>query len=211
MTADIMQILTDVGAILTDGHFVYTSGLHGSAYVNKDALYPHTRAVQTICAQMAAPFADQRIETVAGPTIGGVILAQWIAHALCQASDHDVAACYAEERVIIAGSKERCFGRGYDKFISDRRVLIAEDILTTGGSVNQVVTAVRACGGNPVAVTALCNRGGVRAGDIGGVPITALLTLPLEAWNAADCPLCKKGIPINTTIGKGKAVALARG
>lgn len=198
-----MQILHEVGAIIIDSHFIYTSGKHGSAYVNKDAIYPYTEHVRTLCAAMAQPFAGQSIDTVAGPTIGGVILAQWTAHALSQANGREVVACFAEERITADGARSRYFGRGYDRFITGRRILIVEDILTTGGSVKQVVEAIRASGGDSVAVAALCNRGGVQSGDIGGVPLHALVSLSLEMWEPAECPLCKKGVPINTTVGKG--------
>lgn len=201
-SADILQILHTVGAIITDSHFVYTSGKHGSAYVNKDAVYPYTQEVQKLCAAMAEPFLHQRIDTVAGPTMGGVILTQWIAHTL-SAEGRQVAACYAEEKVAPDGRKTRYFGRGYERFIHGKRVLIAEDILNTGGSVKLVVDAVRAAGGEVVAITALCNRGGVQPADIGNAPIHALVDIALEAWDPTECPLCKKGVPINTTVGKG--------
>lgn len=200
----VMEILNTVGAMITDSHFVYTSGKHGSAYVNKDALYPHTEQVRRLCAAMAEPFVGKLINTVAGPTIGGVILAQWVAHSLTEREGRPIAACFAEERTAADGAKSRHFGRGYDRWIRNQKILIVEDVLTTGGSVQQVVAAVRACGGTPVAIAALCNRGGVQAGEVGGVPITALLDLPFAAWDPHDCPLCKQGIPINTIVGKGQ-------
>ncbi len=200
---EIVRVFNDVGAILLDGHFVYTSGRHGSGYVNKDALYPHTAQVRALCEVMAAPFRGQHIDTVVGPTLGGIILSQWVAHDLSLLESREITACFAEERVNAAGEKERYFGRGYEQWIRDRRVLVVEDILTTGGSVRQVVDAVRRSGGTPVAVTALCNRGGVESADVGNVPLHALLSLTLESWNAIDCPLCAQGIPISTAVGKG--------
>ena len=200
---EILHILQEVGAIITDSHFIYTSDKHGSAYVNKGAIYPHINHVRTICAAMAQPFVGQRIDTVAGPTIGGVILAQWVAHALSATENRPIMACYAEEHVAD-GTKNSYFGRGYEQWIHGRRVLIVEDILNTGGSAKLVVDAVRAAGGEPVAISALCNRGGVRPADLGNVPLHALIDVALEAWAPAECPLCKKGAPINTTVGKGK-------
>lgn len=200
----ILQILGEVGAILTEGHFLYASGKHGSVYINKDAVYPHIAHVRTICEAMAQPLIGQRIDTVAGPTVGGVILSQWVAQALSTAEQRPVMACYAEERMAADGTKSRYFGRGYDQYIRDHRVLVVEDILNTGGSVRHVVDAVRACGGEVVAVSALCNRGGVPPADVGHVPVHVLVTLSLQAWDPAACPLCRQGVPINTQFGKGK-------
>lgn len=95
--------------------------------------------------------------------------------------------------------------RGYDRLITGKKVLIVEDVLTTGGSVKKVVEAVRAIGGEVVAVAALCNRGGVTAEAIGGVPeLFSLINLNLEMFEEAECPLCAQGVAINTNVGKGK-------
>ena len=86
-----------------------------------------------------------------------------------------------------------------------KRVLVVEDILTTGGSARKVVEAVRAIGGNVVGVGVLCNRGGVTAQDLANVPkLEVLVNISLDAWNEADCPLCKQGVPVNPDVGKGR-------
>ncbi|MBI4237244.1 MAG: phosphoribosyltransferase [Deltaproteobacteria bacterium] len=204
MTADdIFRRFEELGVLITNNHFVYASGRHGSAYVNKDALYPHTAAVRELCQSLAGAFVGHGIEAVAGPTVGGVILATWTAYLLSQAELRDVLACYAEERVGADGHKERYFGRGYDQLIRDRRVLIVEDVLNTGGSVKLVVDAVVRAGGTPVAVRALCNRGAVAAEDVGGVSVSALVDLALESWPADACPLCRRGVPVSPLVGKG--------
>lgn len=199
---DIFRRFEQLGVLISNSHFVYTSGRHGSAYVNKDALYPHTAAVHELCQILAGPLVGQGIEVVAGPTVGGVILATWTAYLLSQAEARDVLACYAEERVGADGHKERYFGRGYDQLIRHRRVLIVEDVLNTGGSVKRVVDAVTRAGGTPVGVRALCNRGAVAAADV-GVRVSALVDLALESWPPEACPLCQRGIPISTLVGKG--------
>lgn len=203
MTQSVEQIFRDLGVILTNDHFVYTSGRHGSMYVNKDRLYPYTQQLRAVCAALAEPWRRRGIEVVAGPTIGGVILAQWVADALSKDDGTQVFAVYAEQRSDDVGQVSRYFGRGYDALVRGRQVLIVEDILTTGGSVAQVVAAVRAATGTPVAIRALCNRGAVSAEAVGGVPISVLMDLSLESWAPADCPLCQRGVPINTQVGKG--------
>ncbi|NJK79346.1 MAG: phosphoribosyltransferase [Chloroflexaceae bacterium] len=200
---DTMMILERLGAIVANSHIVYTSGRHGRAYVNKDALYPYTQETSLIAARIAAAFADDQIEIVAGPTIGGVILAQWVAHHLGYVLGRPVLAVFAEEQIGIDGSRLRVFRRGYADYLTSRRVLVVEDVLTTGQSARAVVDAVDAAGGQVAGLGALCNRGGVTA-EILHVPrLAALVDLPLESWDEAECPLCAAGVPVNTAVGKG--------
>lgn len=204
---DIMSLLERVGAIITESHIVYTSGRHGSSYVNKDALYPHISETSYICSRIAAEFAGESVEVVAGPTIGGVILAQWVAHHLENLTGHEVLAVYAEEE---GEERRRVFRRGYGQRLTGRRVLVVEDVLTTGGSVLKVVQAVREQQGVVVGVGALCNRGGLTAETLGVPRFAPLVEVPLESWEEAECPLCQQGIPINTAVGKGAAYLAAK-
>lgn len=195
-----LNILEQVGAIITNSHIVYTSGRHGSSYINKDALYPHTAETSQVCSFIAAQFADDMIDVVAGPTVGGVILSQWVAHHLHKQAGRSVVAVYAEQQ---GDTHQRVFRRGYDALLAGRRVLVVEDVLTTGGSARGVVEAVRACGGEVAGVGALCNRGAVDANTLGVPRFVALVSLSLESWDASECPLCQQGVPINTRVGKG--------
>jgi orotate phosphoribosyltransferase len=207
--ATVLDTLAQVGALITGDHIVYTSGRHGSSYVNKDALYPHTAATSGVCAQIARHFAAAGPEVVAGPTVGGVIMAQWAAHHLEGLLGREVLAVYAEEQEADDG-KRRIFRRGYDQLVAGRRVLVVEDILTTGGSARMVVQAVEQAGGTVVGVAALCNRGGVSAAQLGAPALYSLASVPLESWAADACPLCRDGVPINTRLGKGAAFLQAR-
>lgn len=200
----VMQTLGKVGAIITGSHIVYTSGRHGNAYVNKDALYVHADSTSALCKEMATEYDANKIDTVAGPTIGGVILSQWIAHHLnSKRSSGEILSIYAEEEGE-GESKTRIFKRGYDAHIPGKNILIVEDILTTGGSARKVIEAVRALGGNVVGLSVLCNRGGIKPDDVGGVPIKALTNVQMDSFDAAECPMCKSKVPINTEVGKGR-------
>jgi orotate phosphoribosyltransferase len=200
----VMKILGDAGAIITDSHLVYTSGRHGTAYVNKDALYVHPGSTSLLCQKMAAPYPADKVDVVAGPTVGGVILSQWVAYYLNQSrSSGETLSIYAEEEVV-GEAKNRIFKRGYDAQIPGKNVLVVEDVVTTGGSARKVIEAVRALGGNVIGLSILCNRGGIKSEDVGGVPIEALTNVKLESYEASDCPLCKGKVPINTSVGKGK-------
>ncbi len=179
--------------MITGSHVVYTSGKHGSAYVNKDAVYPRTARVAELCRFLADASAPHRPEVVCGPAMGGIILAQWTGHHL------GLPAVYAEK---TAGGM--ALRRGYDKLVAGRRVLVVEDILNTGGSIRETIAGVREAGGNVVAAAALVNRGAVTAADVGAPVLVALLDVALDAWDADACPLCRDGVPINTDVGKGR-------
>ncbi len=97
--------------------------------------------------------------------------------------------------------------RGYGRLVVDKRVLVVEDTLTTGGSVREVVKAVRSAGGEVVAAGALCNRGNVMAEHLGVPILHSLVNLPLETWSEEGCERdgpCSEGIPINEMVGKGR-------
>src|SRR3989338_1831309 len=121
---EVLQVLGKVGAVITDSHIVYTSGKHGTAYVNKDAVYPHTAETSRLCHAIAERFADDNVQVVIAPAIGGVILSQWTAHHLSEMNGHEVLGVYAEkhEDQSLAGrmhpSGDFVIKRGYDKHIA---------------------------------------------------------------------------------------------
>ena len=198
---EVLEILRKVGAVITNSHIVYTSGKHGSAYVNKDAVYPHIWAISALCEEIAQRSVDYDAEAVIAPAVGGVILSTRVAESLEELGyvDH-VLGVYADK-----DGDNFVIKRGYDKLIKGKRVLVVEDVLTTGGSVKKVIEAVRACGGEVVGVGVLCNRGGIKTENIGNPPeLFALVNVQMDAWDAEDCPLCKAGVPINTDVGKGR-------
>lgn len=202
-------MLASVSAVVTDSHFVYKSGKHGSAYVNKDAVYPYTSKIARLSLAMAEEFRRDSVEVVIGPVVGGVVLSQWIAHHLTIMTGSEVLSVYAEK----SGEYNEHFviKRGYDKLIRGKRVLVVEDIINTGGSVKKVVEAVIKTGGKVVGVAALCNRGGVTAEGIGIPKLFSLLDIPLEAYPEEECPLCEAGVPINTDLGHGREFLARKG
>lgn len=202
-TDEVMELLAQAGALVTKSHIVYTSGRHGSAYINKDALYVHTEATSRVGELMASAYDADSVDVVAGPTIGGVVLSQWVAHHLTKRrKSGETLAVYAEEE---GAERLRLFKRGYDTHIRDKNVVIVEDVVTTGGSVAKVVDAVRALNGTILGASILCNRGGVGPEAMGGVTLNALTAVTLDSYPEDDCPLCRDGVPINTAVGKGKA------
>ncbi|MFH1170559.1 MAG: phosphoribosyltransferase family protein [Candidatus Vogelbacteria bacterium] len=227
-TEEVLAILGKVGAGITGSHVVYTSDLHGTDYVDKDALYPHTGETSRLCREIAGRFADDNVEVVIAPAIGGVVLSQWVAHHLTLITGREVLAFYAEKETIrlFDSSKGRNFPHlgeshhretgefiikrgGAKNVIPGKRVLVVEDVLTTGGTVKKVVEATRALGGNAIGVGALCNRGGITAADIGldSGRLDALVNISLDSWTEDECACtgpCFHGVPINEEVGKGR-------
>jgi orotate phosphoribosyltransferase len=198
---DVISILKKTGAVLTNGHFVYTSGKHGSIYVNKDAVYPHTKETSKIGRMFAEKFKDKNVDVVAAPALGGIVLSQWTAYHLSKLLKKEVLGVYTEKDA----NANQIFSRGYDKLIKGKRVLVIEDLTTTGGSVRKVVDTVRAAGGKVVGIGVMINRDpkNVTSMVVGG-PFLTLGVLKAEAFDEKKCPLCKKGIPINTNVGHGR-------
>ena len=243
----VLQLLGEVGAVITNSHIVYTSGLHGSAYVNKDAVYPHTKVISALCRDIAQQFAESGVEVVVAPAIGGVIISHRVADHLSEITGREILGIYAEqdeefifgldrevtlplpqgtfdrenekdEIVIPAGAKlvvkkpSFVIKRGYNKKVAGKKVLVVEDILTTGGSAKRVVLATRALGGDIVGLGVLCNRGGITPQDVGDVPkLFALVNVKLDSWKEAECPLCAQNVPINIDVGKGKEFLSRKG
>lgn len=205
---EIHDLLHDLNCVVTGSHLVYTAGDHGSAYVNKDAVIPHSTKLFRVARAMAVPFMHDRwnIEAVVGPAVGGAILASWVSFNLSEITGREVLGVYADK-----DTDEFIFKRGYNKLIAGKRVLVAEDILNTGGSAAKVVRAARALDCEVVGVTVICNRNAVTADDLGGnLQLASLLDIKLDKWPADECPLCRDGVPINTELGHGKQFLAAR-
>jgi len=196
---EVIEILTKVGAIIKDSHFVGTSGLHFDTYINKDVLYPHTKETSQICEIYAEKYKDKDIQVVVGPALGGIILSQWVTHHLNKMGSSTLAV-YTEK----TPDGGQVFTRGYDKLVKGKRVLIVEDNISTGGSIMKVVNTVKGAGGIIITACAMVNRNKDVTSKTLGVPFEALSDFEVPLYSPEDCPLCKSGVPINTTLGHGK-------
>lgn len=187
---EVRDILVKTNAIM-DGHFLLTSGLHSPHYVEKFNVLQHPKYTEQLCQAMAEKFKDANIETVVGPVTGGVILAHETGKAL------GTRAIFTER---VDG--KMTFRRGFS-LREGERVLIVEDIVTTGGSIKEVIDVVKSYGAIPVAVSMLVDRSGGKA-DFGDVPATALLKMNVETYKPEECPLCKNNVPITKRGSTGK-------
>jgi orotate phosphoribosyltransferase len=180
-SSDVERVFRDSGA-LREGHFILASGRHSPLYLEKFQVLQHPVETERLCAAIAAWARSLDIETVAGPTTGGLNLAHEVARQL------GVRAIYAERRENGMG---REFRRGFS-LRSDERVLVVDDIMTTGGSVHETVDAVRSAGGHVAGAAVLVDRSG-GAADV-DVPVEALWRLDIPSYVSSECPLCAKGI-----------------
>lgn len=209
MTEDkVLEVLQKVGAFRS-GHFVFVSGQHSNTYVNKNAMYPYTEEISQLCRMMAEKFKGKGIQAVIGPETGGIILEQWTAHHLSELDGREVYGVYADKdhslAAVQAGETRFIIKRGYDELIKGKKVLVVEDLTTTGSSIRKVVEAAREAGAEVSGAIAICNRGNVTKEAVGNPPeFLSLLTVQLEQWPEADCDLCKREIPVNTEVGHGK-------
>lgn len=187
---EVEDLLIETSAIM-EGHFLLTSGLHSPRYVEKFNVLQKPVYTEKLCRAMAEKFRDANIETVVGPVTGGILLAHETGKAL------GTRAIFTERE-----NGKMTFRRGFTLHEGER-VLIVEDIVTTGGSIREVIDVVKEHGGIPVAVSMLVDRSGGKA-TFGDVPSTALLHMDVQTYKPEECPLCKAGIPMTKRGRTGK-------
>ena len=187
---EVEDLLIETSAIM-EGHFLLTSGLHSPRYVEKFNVLQKPVYTEKLCRAMAEKFKDANIETVVGPVTGGILLAHETGKAL------GTRAIFTERE-----NGKMTFRRGFTLHEGER-VLIVEDIVTTGGSIREVIDVVKEHGGIPVAVSMLVDRSGGKA-TFGDVPSTALLHMDVQTYKPEECPLYKAGIPMTKRGRTGK-------
>jgi len=176
----LFRIFQETGALL-DGHFLLTSGLHSPRYLQCARVLQYPEHAEWIGRAIAARFAEDQINAVVAPAIGGIIVAHEAARAL------NVRAMFTEREAA-----EMTLRRGF-RIDPGERVLVVEDVVTTGGSTRETLDAVTRAGGTVIGAASIVDRSGGLA-DV-GVRRVALLTLEVPAYDPSACPLCQQGIP----------------
>jgi orotate phosphoribosyltransferase len=176
------EIFKKSGAVL-EGHFLLTSGRHSPVYWEKFKVLQFPDYTEQLCGMIADHFRQQKVQLVAGPTTGGIILAFEVARQL------GVRGVFAEK----TSEKERAFRRGFTVKAGER-VLIVDDILTTGSSIREVMAAVKKLGGIVVGIGVLVDRSEEEM-DF-GVPLFSCHRSPAVTYSPEDCPLCAAKIPL---------------
>ena len=179
---NVEEIFQKSGAILK-GHFLLASGLHSPVYWEKFRVLESPHYTEQLCRMIADHFRKQNIEVVAAPTTGGIILAFETARQL------GVHGIFAERE----GATERVFRRGFSVNPGER-VLIVDDILTTGSSIRQVMAAVAKQAGQIIGIGVMVDRS--EQGADFGVPLFSCLRSITPTYSPKDCPLCAKNIPL---------------
>ena len=175
------EIFEKSGAILK-GHFLLASGLHSPVYWEKFQVLQFPNYTEQLCRLISTHFSQQTVQVVAGPTTGGIILAFEVAKQL------GVRGIFAEKE-----GKGRVFRRGFS-IDPGERVIIVDDVLTTGSSIIEVVEAVRQLSGNIIGVGVLVDRTN-QSIDL-GIPLFSCLQVSTQTYDPAECPLCAAGLPL---------------
>ena len=179
MTSEqVLEIYKKTGALLS-GHFLLSSGLHSEQYLQSAMVLQQPDIATELCAALAEHFRDSRIEVVIAPALGGVFVSHETARAL------GVRAIFAER---VNG--ELTLRRGFS-LKQGERVLVVEDVITTGKSTRETIDVVKRAGGMVIAAASLVDRSGGTA-DV-GVPYRSLVTLSVPTYTPETCPLCKTG------------------
>lgn len=180
-----LDALEQTGAVL-DGHFQLNSGRHSDRYIEKFNLLQWPTYTEQVCARMVAAATPLHPRTVVGPTTGGIVLAYEVARQM------GLRGIFAER----APGGGRSLQRGF-RLEPGEPVLVVDDILTSGESVNDTVAAVRAAGGTPVGVAVMVDRSG-GALDF-GLPLFATTEVSMQLYDPDDCPLCRAEVPLTVT------------
>lgn len=166
---------------LLDGHFLLTSGKHSAQYMQCAQVLQYPDRAGILAEGLASQFRDMGVQTVIGPATGGILVAHEVAKAL------GTRALFTERENGIMRLR-----RGFT-LSPGERVLVVEDVITTGGSVREVLAVVKEFEAIPVGVGILVDRTG---GTVDfGLPMASLIQLHIQAYEALGCPLCAQGIP----------------
>jgi orotate phosphoribosyltransferase len=182
----IIEMLKKTGVIL-EGHFLLTSGRHSNRFLLCSQLQQHPQLTEQVCRLMAEPFWDKGVETVIGPAMGGVILSYEVARAL------GARAIFTEP---LKG--KMILKRGF-RIEEGEKVLVVEDAVTTGGSVQKVIDLLKSCKATIVGVSIVVDRSGGAVNF--GLPQSALVSMQIDSYQPQDCPLCRSGLPLQKPKG----------
>lgn len=177
----ILQIFRETGVLL-QGHFLLTSGRHSGEYLQCAKMFQYPRYAEEITRALADKFNDQCIDIVVGPAIGGIILS------------YEMGRCLGAKAIFAEREDGRMTLRRGFEIPEGSKVLVVEDVVTTGGSVREVMEVVKNCGGQVVGVGAVVDRSG---GTVDfGVRFHSVISMDVRSYAPEECPICKTGLPL---------------
>lgn len=182
---EIFQLFQKLG-VVAHGHFLLSSGRHSDEYWEKFRVFEHPRVTEQLCGEIAQRYRERNVEVVIGPTTGGGLMAQEVARQLG-------VRCMIAEPAASGGRELR---RGF-VLESGKRVLVVDDVQTTGLSVRETLEALLPYQPEILGVELLIDRSNGEAGEQFGVPCHAVFTVThARSYASEDCPLCLKGLPL---------------
>lgn len=179
---EILEILRET-KVLREGHFRLASGRHSRQSVQISQVMQYPKFLEILCEELARRFKGEEIDVVVAPAVGGIMVAYEVAKSLGTR-------CLFTERE----DGRMVFRRGF-ALEDDENVLVVEDIITTGDSVQEVLDAVKERGGLIRGIGILLDRSGGKL-HFGAHHTEALISIDCQAWDPEECPLCKEGVPI---------------
>ena len=182
-TEEVMKKFEQAGAI-QKGHFKLTSGVHSDTYIQCAQIMQHPEFMHNLCSELGKKFRGDDIDVIVGPAIGGIIMA----HVMARVLGPWVRAIFTERE-----NGKMTLRRSFE-IKEGEKVLVVEDVTTTGSSVREVMDIVKSRQGKVVGVGVLIDRSGGKV-DF-GIKTEKLLTVDIKTYLPEECPLCKKGIPV---------------
>lgn len=179
--ADVLKLFKDTGALL-EGHFLLTSGLHSPQYFQCAKVLQYPQHAQKLCWEIAYNYLCEKVSVVVGPALGGIVVAQEVARLM------NARSIFAERE-----NGKMTLRRGFEIRSTDR-VLVVEDVVTTGGSINEVISLAQDAKAALVGVGFLVDRSQDRVQF--DVPKFSAIKMDVVTYPPEDCPLCQKNIPL---------------
>lgn len=177
---EVLEVFKKTGGILK-GHFLLTSGRHSDTYMQSAKLFVYPKQAKLLCGELCKKLGGIKIDVVVSPAIGGILMGYQTAQIL------DVPNIFFERQDGVMTLR-----RGFS-IEKGSKVLVVEDVVTTGGSVKEVVEQVEKCGAEVVAVASIVDRSNGKV-DF-GKKFVNLLSMNIVSYEADECPLCKEGMP----------------
>jgi orotate phosphoribosyltransferase len=183
-SSEMLQLFQELGVVV-HGHFLLSSGRHSEEYWEKFRLLEHPRVTERLCTEIAKRHQADNLSAVIGPTTGGALLAQEVGRQLNTR-------CLIAEPASQGGRELR---RGF-VLEPGERVLVVDDVLTTGLSLRETLDALRPYQSEILGIEVLIDRSAGEAGKQFGIPLQALFSVAARSYDPADCPLCRTEQPV---------------
>jgi orotate phosphoribosyltransferase len=180
---ELLKLFKDTGALL-EGHFLLTSGLHSPQYFQCAMVLQYPQHAEVLCREIAQHFREAAVDVVISPALGGIVVGQEVARQL------GVRSIFAERADGILQLR-----RGFE-IKTGERVLACEDVVTTGGSIGEVVDIVKKRGGSIVGKACIVDRTGVEVTGDQREPLFSLLKMNVVTYKPMQCPLCQQNVPL---------------